>query len=192
MKIKNAMEKVKKQEQSELIKSKNITKKIQKQEQTELIKSKNKLENIKNYYIIQMIFDYMTERKPLEIIKINKYLQNRLKIDIEHYKKYFKEHSSTELEIISVENEYGGFIYIQKQKDKKYYHIYFNNNKEEEIKRTYIGYNEKVSKINIIIDFNVTSFYHLFLDCKIIKYLNFKQMKINKIIDMSGYEWYVR
>ena len=30
MKIKNAMEKVKKQEQSELIKSKNITKKIQK------------------------------------------------------------------------------------------------------------------------------------------------------------------
>ena len=170
MKIKNAMEKVKKQEQSELIKSKNTTKKANKQEQTELIKSKNTLENIKNYYIIQMIFDYMTERKPLEIIKINKYLQNRLKIDIEHYKKYFKEHSSTELEIISVENEYGGFIYIQKQKDKKYYHIYFNNNKKE---------------INIIIDFKVTSFYHLFLDCKIIKYLNFKQMKINKIIDMN-------
>ena len=75
------------------MKSKNTTKKANKQEQTELIKSKNTLENIKNYYIIQMIFDYMTERKPLEIIKINKYLQNRLKIDIEHYKKYFKEHS---------------------------------------------------------------------------------------------------
>ena len=66
-----------------------------------------------------------------------------------------------------MENKYGRFITIKKE-DEKYYHIYFNENKEEEIKSTKLKKNEKVSKINIIIDYQIKSFYQLFYDCECI------------------------
>ena len=53
-----------------------------------------------------------------------------------------------------MKNEYGEFIKINKD-DIKYYHIYYNDNKEKEIKKTSINKNDKVSKINIIIDYPV-------------------------------------
>ena len=44
---------------------------------------------------------------------------------------------------------------------KKYFHIYFNDNKEE-IKKTELNKEDKVSKINIIIDHQIKTFYLLF------------------------------
>ena len=55
-------------------------------------------------------------------------------------------------------NKYVRFINI-KEGDEGYYHIYYNDNKEEEIKSTSINVNDKVSKINIIIDYQVESFF---------------------------------
>ena len=43
--------------------------------------------------------------------------------------------------------------------------IIYNDNKEKEIKSTYLNAYDKVSKINIIIDYQFTSFYGLFYKC---------------------------
>ena len=46
-----------------------------------------------------------------------------------------------------MKDEYGKFINI-KEEDKEYYHIYFNNNKKEEIKNTYLEKGHKISISN--------------------------------------------
>ena len=60
------------------------------------------------------------------------------------------------------------------KKMKKYYHIYFNDNKEE-IKRNNINEDDKARKVKIIIDSEVKSFSKLFYYCKCIESINFKK-----------------
>ena len=96
----------------------------------------------------------MTERKTLEVIKYSKSIQKRISKDVNNYKDYSEKYSSIEIEIIPMKNEYGKFIDI-KEEDKNYYHIYFNDNKKEEIKKTSINKKDNVSKINIIIDYQI-------------------------------------
>ena len=61
---------------------------------------------------------------------------HRINISIKDYKKCSELiYSSIEIEIKPVKNKYGKFINID-EGNEKYYHIYFNNNKEE-IKRNY-------------------------------------------------------
>ena len=56
----------------------------------------------------------------------------RIDITINDYKEYFeKNYSSIEIEIKPVNGSNGKFINIKKNEDKKYYHIYFNNNEKE-------------------------------------------------------------
>ena len=71
----------------------------------------------------------MPKRKSLEAIRYNKSIQKRINININHYKAYFETKTSIELDIIPMkgEYEYDNFINIKK-KDKKYFHIYFNDN----------------------------------------------------------------
>ena len=102
----------------------------------------------------------MQARISLKIIKCNINIQKRLNININNYKDFSEEFSSIELEIIPIQNKYGRFINI-KEEDKKYFHIYFNDNNEE-IKRNYTNKNENVSKLKIIIDYQVKSFEYLF------------------------------
>ena len=59
----------------------------------------------------------------------------------------------------------------------KYYHIYFNDNKEE-IKRNYLNENDNVTKLKIIIDYQVKSFDSLFSNCECIEYICFKKFFI--------------
>ena len=82
-------------------------------------------------------------------------------------------YSSIEIEIKPVKNKYGKFINIKKE-NEKYYHIYFNDN-EEEIKRNYLDQNENVTKLKIIIDYQVQSFEGLFENCGCIEYIYFKK-----------------
>ena len=72
----------------------------------------------------------MTERKSLEIIRYNKNIQKRIDININHYKAYSEKYSSKELDIMTMKNKYGMFINIKEQY-KKYFHIYFNDNKKK-------------------------------------------------------------
>ena len=94
------------------------------------------LDNIKSKYILKILFCHLNEKKQLEIIIYNNKSRKRLNINIDRYKKYSEIYSSIEIEIKPVNNEYGKFINMN-ENDKKYYHIYFNGNKEE-IKRNYL------------------------------------------------------
>ena len=77
------------------------------------------IENIKSRYILSKIYNNMTKKKKLEIIKYNKKIQNRLNLDVNDYKEY----SEIEIEIIPTKDKYGKFININ-ENDKLYYHIF--------------------------------------------------------------------
>ena len=129
--------------------SKDIINTEKNMEKLKLIKTKNKFINIKSDYFIQKLFANMQKRISLKIIKCNFNIQKKLNININNYKDFSEKFSSIELEIIPIQNEYGPFIKI-KDEDKKYFHIYFNNNREE-IKKTELNKEDNVSKINITI-----------------------------------------
>jgi len=153
-------------------------------EKLNLIKSKNKLINIKSDYFLQKLFNNMQKRISLKIIKCNMNIQKRINVNINTYKDFSEIFSSIELEIIPIQNKYGPFIRI-KEEDLKYFHIYFNNNKEEEIKKTELNKKDKISKINVIIDYQIQSFFDLFSYCKCIESINFKIFYRNNVTDMS-------
>ena len=109
-------------------------------------------------------------------------MQKHFNININSYKEYLEQYSPIEIEIIPEQNKYGQFIRIVG--DEKYYHIYFNNNKKE-VKKTFINPDDKVSKIKVIIDYQITSFNGLFMGCKCVKSINFKKFYRNNITNMS-------
>ena len=147
------------------------------------VKSKNKLFNIKSNYIMKKLFNYMSKKVLLKIIKNNMNMQKRLNININNYKDFSEKYSSVELEIIPAQNKYGSFIKI-KEEDKNYFHIYFNDNKEE-VDKTIINEEDNVSKINIIINYQVESFYELFDYCACIESINFKKFYRDNITNMN-------
>ena len=109
---------------------KDITKTAKEIEKLNQIKLKNKFINLKSDYFMRKIFGIMQTRISLKIIKCNINMQKRMNININNYKDFSEKFSSIELETIPIQNKYGCFIKI-KEKDEKYFHIYFNDNKEE-------------------------------------------------------------
>ena len=148
-----------------------------------LSSNQNELKKVKSQYILKRIFDNIKNKRVLYIIKYNKYIQKKLNLSILFYKEYSEIYTPIEIEIIPLENQNSKFINI-KETEESYYHIYFNDN-QEEIKRNYIGKNDKVKNIRIIIDYKVLSFQGLFKDCKCIQSINFKKFYRNNIDDMS-------
>ena len=135
------------------------------------ILSKANFNKIKSKFIMKKIFTNMKEIKKLDIIRFNKKLQKRLNLSINDYIKYSQKYSTIKIELKLADNKYGKFINIP-DKEKEYYHIYFNNSNEE-IKINYLFNNEKVKIIKIIIDYQVNSFQNLFINCKCIESINF-------------------
>ena len=142
------------------------------------------LRNVNSHYIIQIIFGYMSERKYLETIRYNKSIQKRINININHYKAYSETKTSIELDIIPMKDKYGKFININEE-DKKYFHIYFNDNKKKEIETTSLYGDNNVSKISIIIDYQIKSFKGLFSYCECIESIEFKKFCRNNVTNMS-------
>ena len=143
------------------------------------IKPRDKFENIKSKCILKKICNNLEKKKLFNIIKYNKNIKNRINININDYKEFSELYSSIEIEIMLVNNKYGRFINIE-DIEEKYYHIYFNNNKEE-IKRKYINKNEKIKLIKIIIDYQIKSFNYLFYNCYCVESIYFKQFCRNNI-----------
>ena len=126
----------------------------------------------------------MTTKKKLEIVKYNKKIQNRLNLCIKDYKENYEIFSPIDIEIIPIKKKYSNFINLN-ENDKLYYHIYFNNSKEE-IKNKYdINANDKIAKIKIVIDYQIKSFEKLFYWCECIESINFKKFYRNNINNMS-------
>ena len=115
--------------------------------------SKGNIQNIKSKYILIKIFDYLHNRKFLNLIKCSKSIKDRIDININDYKKCSEIYSSIEIEIKLLYNSSCRFINII-NKDQKYFHIYLNNNNKE-MKRDYIKKNDKVKVIKIIIDYQI-------------------------------------
>ena len=161
---------------------KDTTSKVEEQGQSKLNVSNNQLKNVKSDYFIQKFFGYMTERKSLETIRYNKSIQKRINININHYKDFFETKTSIELDIIPMKGKYGDFINI-KEEDKKYFHIYFNDNKKE-IEKTLLNKDDNVSKISIIFDYQIKSFSKLFDFCGCIESIDFKKFYRNNVTDM--------
>ena len=83
-----------------------------------------------------------------------------------------------------MKGEYHEFININKE-DKKYFHIFFNDNKNKEIENISLHRNDNVSKISIIMDCQIKSFSKLFYQCGCIEFIEFKKFCRNNITDMS-------
>ena len=146
--------------------------------------SKNCFVDLKSNYILKIVFCLMKEGKKLKIIKFNKKLQKKLSLTINDYKEYSKNISPIEIELTPVENKYGKFISIS-DKEKEFFHIYFNNSKKE-IKRSSLEKNEKVKKIKIKIDHQIESFSFLFAHSECINSIKFIKFIRNNITDMSN------
>ena len=147
--------------------------------------SRNPIENIKSDYFIQKLFGNIEIKKSMNLIKYSKRNQRRLKLDFNSYKEYSELYSTVEIEIKPIPKKEGYFIRISDE-DMKYCHIYFNNNKAEEVKRTVLNKKDKVSIIEVIMDHHIKTFNRLFYDCKCIKSVNIKKFSRGNIQDMNG------
>ena len=154
-------------------------------EKLKSINLNNKFEELKSDFFLQMLFMMIPKPKSLELIKYNKYIQKRIRINFNDYKSYSETYSTIEIEIIiPMKNKNDKFINIKKE-DRKYYHIFFNSIKKEEIKRMNLNINNKFYKINIIIDHQVDTLSGIFrfIDC--VESINFKRFSRNNITNMS-------
>ena len=138
--------------------------------------------DLKGTHILKLIFDNLKRNKGLKIVKYNKKIQQSLDLSINDYIDY-SNNLSVEVMIIPKKNEYGEFINIPKEQEP-YFHIYFNGTKEE-TKNNNFTQKDNVTKIKILIDYQIKSFIELFKDCKCIESIHFKKFKRNNIIDMS-------
>ena len=139
------------------------------------------LEKIKNDYFLIIFFGNLKEAKKLNIIRYNKRIQYRMNKDINDY---IKEYSKIEIEIIPEDNKFGKFINIPKR-NIPHYHIYFNDNKEEQ-KKTKISKDDNVKKIKIIIiNYKNKTLSELFYCCHCIKKINFIKFNRTDIKDMK-------
>ena len=141
-------------------------------------KNQNKnIQNIKSKFFLEKMFYILSRKKLLNIIQYNKQTQNILEININDYKKYCELYSPIEIEIIPAKDKYGKFINIYA--DKSFYHIYFNDCKNE-VKKNYLIENDKVEKIKIKIDYRIQNFIQLFKECFCIQSIYFtKFYRIN-------------
>ncbi len=81
-------------------------------EDSNQIKLNAGLRNIKSKLVLQKILNNLEKKKLYEIIKYNKNIQNKINININNYKEYS---DLIEIEIKSVNNEYGKFINYKKE-----------------------------------------------------------------------------
>ena len=149
-------------------------------------KSREKINCIKSSYILKKVFNNLPKKRLLEIILNNNKLKSRLNIIIDDYKIFSAKYSSIEIEIIPAKNKYGKFIKILEENDRPHYHIYFNDNKKEEIKKTFFTKDDYVSKINIIIDHKVKSMSNLFYYCECVESIDFKKFSRTNIENMES------
>jgi len=147
------------------------------------IKSKNIFDNIKSKYIRQKIFDILDKKTLLKLLKYNRIMQCRLDITLLDYKYYPEKYLSVEIELKPALNKYGRFININPSQTM-YFHIYFDNGRRE-VCRNFLKENEKVKKIEVIIDRQVKSFYKLFFEVDCIESIYFKKCHRN---DLTGFE----
>ena len=92
------------------------------------ITNKKILSKIKCKYLIHNIFSLLNLKKSLEIIKYNKFLQNKVDINISTYKNYFETFSPIEIDVTISKDCSGNFISYEFE-STEFIHVYLNNDK---------------------------------------------------------------
>ena len=141
------------------------------------------LKYIKSKYILKLITEHLTKNKLFKIINYNKLIQNQLDIGIFDYKNNYEQ---IEIELIPINIDDKN--YFINDEYKSYYHIYFNNDKNEK-KQNYFNKNDNVTKINIILNNKIQSFEALFSQCKCIEKIKFIKSKRTNISNVRGMFW---
>ena len=142
----------------------------------------NFLENIKSVYILKKVVDNILPLKLLSLIKYNRKNQNKLDIGINDYIKYYQR---IKIEIIPFNKKEENIFINFPEENETFYHIYFNDNKNE-IKRNYFTNEEKIKKIIIYIDKEINSLDSLFEGCDCIEKINFIKFNRDNITDMKN------
>ena len=118
---------------------------ISKEEELKQTKIRNEFEKIKSDYFLKKMFDIVKKNKSLGIMKYNKKLQKRFNLNINDYKEYSQLYTPIEIEIKLAFRKYGKFINVP-DKEKEYYHFYFDESNEE-IKRNYLKKMRKLKRL---------------------------------------------
>ena len=138
--------------------------------------------NINSKYILRLVMTgYLRKKFCFKLLQHNKNIQGILDINLKDYKEYYKRRFlRTEMEIIPISKIEPDvkYFFIKMFENKEYYHIYFDNDNNTQIKRNYITYKDKVEKIKIKIDMEFKSLRGLFSNCTAIK--EFKFTKFNR------------
>ena len=85
--------------------------------------SKNIFRKLKSDYFLQKLFNILSKKKLLDIIKYNNNIKNRINISIKDYKEYLEMYSPIEIEISLINHSYGEFININKGKKNIFIYI---------------------------------------------------------------------
>ena len=138
------------------------------------------LNGIKSKYIIFQIFNILEEKRILQLIRHNKYLQNLTGTSIDNYKTFL----NIEIELIPKEKVLEGDIFINYIDKPSYFHIFFNDNEKEE-KINYITKKQKIERIRIILDNKIKLLRGLFKECKCLKEIYFTKFNRKDINDFG-------
>ena len=138
------------------------------------------LEGINSKYIILQIFNNLQEKTFLKLIRYNKKLQTNTEKSIIDYKSFM----NIEIDLIPTDKLLGEEIFINFIDNSSYFHIYFNDDKEE-VRENYITKKQKIDKIRIILDNEIKSLRNLFKDCKCLKEIYFTKFNRKDIIDLG-------
>ena len=133
---------------------------------------------IRSKYILKNILSFLTQKKFLSLVKFNKMIQKKLAVSIIDYREY----NQIEIEIIPIKNNISGKVINFKEENKEHYHIYFDNERKE---INYISSENNISKIKIIINFEIKSFEDLFRNCDYIRSISFNKFNRKDITNMS-------
>ena len=140
--------------------------------------------DVKNKYIMKEIFSNIKIKKLLNIIKYNRIIKDKLDIDINDYEEFLKINLELIPKLNINNNSKNTFINIPVG-EESYYHIYFNDEKEEQ-KRNYFYKNDNIKIIKIIIDYYANSFYELFANCNCIESISFTRFNFGNIVNMGS------
>jgi len=137
---------------------------------------------IKSQFILKLIFSYLNEKNLLKLIKYNKVLQNILNIGIKDYKDYNQ--IIIELTPIKYYEEKNYFFNYNYESDESAIHIYFNDDTEDK-QRNYFKEEDKVTKIKMVLDWEVITLYEFFSKCQCITKIKFIKFNRSTFTDMS-------
>ena len=143
------------------------------------------LDNIKSSYILKELFKYVNEYKKLKLLNYNKTIQQRINLSIEDYKNYLS--IKIEVKLIDNYNVNCNNTFISKEFKNSYSSFIYVVLNDETIERKIDSIkNDKISKVKIILNYDLNSYKDLFKHCYFIKEIKFLKNNKNNVTDMSN------